>query len=332
MRQLKNEIIKIIKENIGFIATFLILLFICTFELPFYIEKTGGIIDISDRIKTEEKFEFSGSFNMAYVSSLKATLPTLLIAKLNDNWDIVKIEEQLGNETEEEMLFRNKTSLNESRENAIYVAYKEANKSINITDTKIYVTYVYDEAKTDIEVGDELIEINGIKIVDKLSLNNYINSLQKNEKVTFNVINDDKKYNRTANIIEIEDFKIIGLMVAEDKQYELDPEIEINFKESESGPSGGLMMTIAIYGQITQQDLTNGKKIVGTGTIDSNGNVGAIDGVKYKLAGAVKNKADIFLVPSDNYEEANNYKIDNNYDIELVSVSNFNEAIEYLKN
>ena len=34
------------------------------------------------------------------------------------------------------------------------------------------------------------------------------------------------------------------------------------------------------------------------------GNVGAIDGIKYKLKGAVKKNMDVVLVPEANYEEA----------------------------
>ena len=40
------------------------------------------------------------------------------------------------------------------------------------------------------------------------------------------------------------------------------------------------------------------------GTIDEDGNVGAIGGVKYKMLGAQKDGADIFFVPKENYDEA----------------------------
>ena len=66
-----------------------------------------------------------------------------------------------------------------------------------------------------------------------------------------------------------------------------------------------MITNLAIYNYLTEEDITHGKTIVGTGTIDINGNVGEISGVKYKLQGAIKEKADIFLVPSgDNYNEA----------------------------
>ena len=48
--------------------------------------------------------------------------------------------------------------------------------------------------------------------------------------------------------------------------------------------------------------------------------------------GAAKNHMDIAFVPSDNYEEAISTKEKYNYDIEIVKIDTFDEAIEYLKN
>jgi PDZ domain-containing protein len=77
--------------------------------------------------------------------------------------------------------------------------------------------------------------------------------------------------------------------------------------------------------------LSKGRNVVGTGTIDKDGNVGSIGGVKYKLIGAVKNKADIFLVPNgENYEEALKVKKEKNYDIKIVGVSTLKDAINEL--
>ena len=90
------------------------------------------------------------------------------------------------------------------------------------------------------------------------------------------------------------------------------------------------MTSLAIYTKLTGIDLLKGRKIVGTGTIDSNGNVGEIGGVKYKLMGAEKGKADIFFVPEENYDEALQVKKEKNYQIEVVKVKTLHEAIEYL--
>ena len=92
------------------------------------------------------------------------------------------------------------------------------------------------------------------------------------------------------------------------------------------------MLTLAIYDKLTKGDLTNGLKIVGTGTISSDGTVGEIGGVKYKLNGAIKAKADLFLVPKGyNYKEALKEKEEHDYDIEIKAIGTFDEAVEYLE-
>ena len=55
---------------------------------------------------------------------------------------------------------------------------------------------------------------------------------------------------------------------------------------------------------LSSDDITHGKKVVGTGTIDVYGNVGEIGGIKYKLMAASKKNADIVFVPEANYKEA----------------------------
>jgi len=333
MKKLYIEIKNILKENIKIITIFLILFIICTIELPFYIDKTGGIIDISSRIEIEDNFKLAGSLNMTYVSSLKGTIPSLIISLFTPNWDIIEKDEELGNETEDEVYFRNKLSLDESINNAIIVAYNKANKKIQIIDQKLYVTHVYEEATTDLKIRDQIISINDIEAISKKEINTYINSLKKDEEINIKVLNNDKEYIRKAKILEIENIKLIGILVNTDYNIKIKPELKFKFNKSESGPSGGLMMSLAIYSELMKEDITKGRKIAGTGTIDENGNVGSIDGIKYKLAGAVKNDVDIFIVPNGkNYKEALKEKNKNKYNIKIIGVDTFDDALGYLKN
>lgn len=78
------------------------------------------------------------------------------------------------------------------------------------------------------------------------------------------------------------------MVVVTDYDYDLDPAITLKFKQSESGSSGGMMLTLSIYENITSEDLIKGKSIAGTGTIEKDGTIGEIGGVKYKIIGASK--------------------------------------------
>lgn len=74
--------------------------------------------------------------------------------------------------------------------------------------------------------------------------------------------------------------------------------------ENIGGPSAGLMLALGIIDKIKPEDLTGGKIIAGTGTIDPVGNVGPIGGVPQKLVAAEDVGAAFFLTPEDNCGEA----------------------------
>lgn len=330
--KLYEEIKRIIKENYKFLITLIIILLTCTIELPYYIEATGGIIDIQERIEIEDAYESNGSLNMAYVSEYKATIPTVLLSKLKKDWKLVKRDTDNENMTTEADYFRNHILLEEANQNAIEVAYQTADIPIYKENTKLYVTYVFEEADTDIEIEDQIIAVNNQTISSKTDLKNILNALPSNELVHILVKHDDKEIYKTAKLIEYNGNYILGISVSEVSDITVTPNIKFKFKASESGPSGGLMMTLAIYNSLIEEDITKGKKIVGTGTIDREGNVGEIDGVEYKLKAAVKENADLFLVPDGkNYEEAILLKEKEKYDIEIIGVNTFEEALLYLK-
>ena len=112
--------------------------------------------------------------------------------------------------------------------------------------------------------------------------------------------------------------------------YDLDDDLPINFKSSEGGSSGGFILSLGIYSKITGVDILRGRKVAGTGTIGMDGSIGEIDGIKYKIAGAVKNKVDVVLVSPYNYDEALKVVKENNYKINIVKVETLKDAIEYL--
>lgn len=74
------------------------------------------------------------------------------------------------------------------------------------------------------------------------------------------------------------------------------------------GPSAGLLFTLGIIDKIDGDgrggDLTGGRIIAGTGTIDASGKVGAVGGVPLKELAARRGGATVFLIPSDECSDA----------------------------
>ena len=323
---------KFIKEYYKELIVYIIIFIILTFRLPYYIYIGGGIIDLDKRI--DLKGNIKGSYNMAYVSEMHATITTYLLSFILPTWDLESLNNSKLDESEDNsnVDVREKLYLEEANNNAIINAYKLAGKKVNIKDSSYKVIYISNKSDTDVKVGDKLVSVNNVKISNNVEYKKYLKNLNIKDKLDVVVIRNNKEIHCYAKLIELNKEKIMGLYLVNMYDYEVEPKIKLNFKWNESGPSGGFMLALAIYDKLVDEDLTKGRKIVGTGTIDINGNVGEIGGVKYKLMGAVKNKADIFFVPNNNYEEAMNAKKKFNYKIDIVKVDTLSNAINYLKN
>lgn len=327
---IKNFII----NNYKFLIVWIIIVVLLFYELPYVIYTPGGIVNLEERIVVDgEEDVTAGSLNMSYVSLVKGTIPMLLISFVVPNWDILPSEEiTREDESVDELLELEKLYMKSSIDNATILAFREAGKELNITREVNNIIYIADEAETDLEMYDKLLSVDGKNLATIDELRAYVNTLNEGDTVSILVNRDGKEKECSAKIYNTSDGLKVGISFLTTYEYETTPEIEVTTKNSESGSSGGLMLSLAIYNAIADEDITKGRTIVGTGTIDINGNVGEIDGVKYKLLGANKNNAEIFLCPMENYEEALEVKEEYDLDVEIHGVATFSEALEYLMN
>lgn len=292
-------------------------------HLPYYIETPGGITDLSSKITANNEYKFKGSYNTTYINEYKADLWRYLISKINSNWDAIPLIEY-SSENVEDVKKRDKLLIHNSFSNAYFVSHKIANKDINVKDSSIYVIYITPKSKTNLEVGDKINKFDGKQIENIEDLKKYINKKEVGDKIIVDTDNGEK----FIEVISVDNKKELSIFII--CNYEYNTDIKYNYDENEYGSSGGLMMALSIYDYITPYDLTKGRKIAGTGTIDLDGSVGAIDGVKYKIIAAHKNKVDLFFIPEGNYYEAKKIMEQKNYKFKIVSVKNIKDAIDYL--
>lgn len=319
-----------IKENYKFLLLILLIVLFFNVKVPYYIMAPGGTINITDRVEMEGYQNKDGSLNMLYVSEYEGTPATLLVAKLK-SWDIEKNEErQISDESISDIEKRNKIMRDNSLDIATMVAYTEAGKEITIKDKKNVVIGVTKD--NGLEVGDVILKTEGQECDDIKEIKKIISSKEVGDTITFKVLRNNKEEEIKSKILLEDNTKIIGVVIITEYDYDIDPEINVKFKKTESGASGGLMLTLTIYNAISDEDIIKGRNIAGTGTISPDGTVGEIDGIKYKIMGAAKDKMDIVFVPSANYDEAIKTKEKYNYDINIIKVDTFDEAVEYLKN
>lgn len=326
-----NKIYAFLKSNRKEIIIFLAFFVLFNIRFPYYIDSPGGTISLKKKFEIADAKEINGDISLVYVAERPATIPSLLLSLVLKDWDILKKEDVLlSNETDKDGEVRGKVTLDQSLNNAIVYAFQKAGKEIEILSSKVYVVYVLEEAKTDLKVGDQILYINDEKILERKDVADILAKLEVNDEISIKVLANDKEVLRKAKIIDSEGSKKIGIGTTIMYDYKLSQDVKYEKKGAEMGSSGGFANTLYIYSSLIDEDIIKGRKIVGTGTIDSEGIVGPIGGVKYKLKAASK-KADLFFISDYNCKEAMAIKKEKNYNLNIVCVKTFDEAIDYLK-
>ena len=324
----------IVKENWLYILFMTVFLFASFYPVNYFIIIGGGISNIGNRVEVKDAYEEKGSLNISYVTELDGTLLTYGLSYIIPGWETQEISKYTytSNESLKEIEFRDNLDLDVSSSNAIYYAYTLAGKPVELKSTKYYVYVTFEGYDTNLQVGDQILEVNGVKISEDLKFKDEINKANIGDNIKIKIIRDNKEEEIETPVYKSEkdDSKIIGIYLQVLNEYKTDPKVNIEFAKDEAGPSGGLITALSIYNKLTKKDITKGLTVAGTGTMEADGSIGQIGGIEYKLKGASK-KADIFLVPEgENYEEAKTIKQKKKYKIKIISVSSLEDAIEKL--
>lgn len=336
MKNKFKTIKEIIKDNWLYITFMTIFIFVSFYPVNYFIIIGGGISNIGSRVEVEDAYKEKGSLNISYVTELDGTLLTYGLSYIIPSWETQEIGNftYTSNESIKEIEFRDNLDLDVSSSNAIYYAYTLANKKVELTSTKYYVYATFEGYETNLQVGDQILEVNGVKLEEDSKFKDEINKTEVGDTVEVKIIRDKKEQTIEAPIFKSskDDTKLLGIYLQLLNEYKTDPKVNIEFAKDEAGPSGGLITALSIYNKLTKKDITHGLTIAGTGTMEVDGSIGQIGGVEYKLKGAAK-KADIFLVPEgQNYEEAKAIKQEKGYKIKIIPVSSLEDAVEKLNN
>ncbi len=118
---------------------------------------------------------------------------------------------------------------------------------------------------------------------------------------------------------------VVGAYVLTHYDFPVDVRIQL---DNVGGPSAGLMFALGIVDQLTPGPLTGGAEVAGTGTIDSEGVVGAIGGIRQKLHGARNAGSSYFFAPDLNCSEVVGHIPDG---LQVIRTATLDDALAALK-
>ncbi len=295
----------------------------------FYLYVPGPVRDVEKLVTVDGAKTYSSEgqlFLTTVTVEPTVTFVDLIKAGLDPHMDVVMKEDVTQGMTLREVKEQARADMRDSKQAARQTAFSALGLPAG-EGARILETVPDSPAVGLLQEDDRVVAIDGGKVATACDVQQAIGDHDPGDVVRLTVLRDGRRRTiavETAEHPMLQGAAYVGITMAD----VVGDGIGVDFKTGRiGGPSAGLMFSLALYDQLTPDDLTRGRKIAGTGTIACGGIVGPIGGVEEKVAAAEREGAEIFLSPEINFAAAE----DAAGDIEVVSVRTFDDAVDYLE-
>jgi Lon-like protease len=179
--------------------------------------------------------------------------------------------------------------------------------------------------------GDTVLAVDGEPLTSGAALAARIESAVPGDTVTVRVRHAGEERDVTITLRALEDGgpARIGVLVQTAIDELLLPiDIVLTPGLRIGGPSAGLMVGLTVYDLLAAENLLDGRRVAGTGTLDIDGRVGEVGGVREKTLAAIEEGYDVLLVPTGSVAEATRVAAGR---IAVIGVDTLAEAIAALR-
>jgi PDZ domain-containing protein len=322
-------------------------------RIPYDTLAPGGALNLQPRITVHGARTYPGEGELMLLFVRERThinLWSWLQAKLDPEIDLVKQSDLNGGTSQHFNDLQGVCDMSQSQIDAQVAALRRLGYDVpalpGLAVVGIRKDFVYERPKgvtntiplgayNRLEPCDEVFSADGKPIEQPEDLSKIVRGHEPGSEVALRIERDGKPRTVRVPVTETPRGPLIGVDLG--LRYELPVEIAVDTNDI-SGPSAGLAMTLAIIDDLTPGELTGGKKIAVTGTIDSQGNVGPIGALAQKAIAARRAGAQVFIVPAcpddadracaADLESANERVGD---DVAFAAVSTLDEALQVLR-
>ena len=281
-----------------------------------------------------ENYTFEGNLFQLTVRRDEANVFVYLWSLINDSYDLYPREVILPDGvTPQELSEISIQNMRTSENVAIAVALKNVGYEIESKGDGVAVVGLLENSpvKDKLKKGDLINSINNTDIYSATEFISTLRTYSIGETVSIGLLREidgikEQIYIKTTLIehVEYEGEPMVGFLATTVNE-RFDFPFEIDIKTGNvGGPSAGLMMALNVYNNLIPEDITNSKIIAGTGTIEIDGSVGPVGGIKQKIIAAKRAGAELILVPVANFEEAQPFETDKTA---IIAVDSFDEAL-----
>ena len=324
----KNKLLKII------LITYTFAIFPFGFvKSDYYFMSPGPPYQWNIEIENVQTYEYEGNLYQLTVRRDEANYFVYAWARLNSQIDLYPREVILPDGvTPQELSEISIQNMMTSENVAIAVALDSLNYDIQSEGDGVLVVGLLDDSpvKDKLIKNDLIVSINNELVKSVSEFISMLRTYEIGDTVNIGLIRNEQELiieTKLIEHVEYENEPMVGFLASTPNQQFIFP-FEVDIKTGNvGGPSAGMMMALNVYNLLTEDDITNGKKIAGTGTIEIDGSIGPVGGVKQKVIAAKRANAGLILVPTANYEEASVFADDNT---QIVAVDSFDNALNVI--
>lgn len=312
-----------------------------TVPLPVFLERPGLTVSLADRVTVDapDAERVRGDFLLTAVNLERGTPARTLYGWLDDDIAIIPAELVVPQGIRDDTYFEGQRELFASTADiAAAVGLAAAGYDVDptaVTGDGARVVRVLEGAPADgaLDVGDVIVAVDGRRVATSRALFEAVSGDDAPEgERTFRVVRGDREIEVALTPRPLtEAVPQIGVQTETvDPRIELPVEVEVD-SGTVGGPSAGLLIGLAVLDIVDpDRDLAAGRVVAGTGALDPDGTVGQIGGVAHKVAAALREGAEVFLVPRGQADQARG-AVPEGTDLEILAVETFDQAVAALE-
>ncbi|TDC02368.1 PDZ domain-containing protein [Micromonospora fluostatini] len=293
---------------LGALLTTLLSIGVLVTPIPYVVLGPGPTVDTLGEDEGTEVIQITGRETSTSAGQLRLTTvgvqPTVKLRSALAGWlskDRAVVPRELvypPGETQQEVKERNEEDFRISQTSAETAALTALGYPIQVV---VRTVAADGPAAGLLAVGDVVRSVDGKPVTTAPRLTELVRERPAGSALTIGYTRAGAAATATVTSREQDGRPRIGIEIDQQQPHPFTLKIDLG---DIGGPSAGLMFALGIVDKVQPEDLTGGKIIAGTGTIDDEGRVGPIGGIAQKLVGAKQAGAEAFLVPADNCAEA----------------------------
>lgn len=299
-----------------------------------------------------ERFETTNDFVFVTVTAPNQSVLSWLAGRDEPAVDFLTEEDKFGSRTPSQRREFNLQMMRTAEQEAQYVALTTLGYDVEITAGDVIVQDVLcmtpgDEGECaewfpsdeQIDPADRILEAEGVPLE---SVDDLVAVLEDKEPGdTVELLIERPGDGEEAVTVELSaspddpERTIVGFVPFDTRAIQLPFQVDIDTGDI-GGPSAGLAFTLAMIDELSPGSLTGGQNVAVTGTINLNGEVGAIGGLTQKVSAVHQNGVKVFLVPASQSELDDPEKLQRLVDagrgeVEIIPVATLEEALTALE-